>query len=76
MGVLGAVTGALFLVYVSGLGFAKTYVRAVLLIMGATILYKHTLGWRKQETSKLRWKNKHLSLFIFLAGFIDVSGGG
>ena len=75
-GGLGAVTGALFLVYVSGLGFAKTYVRAVLLIMGATILYKHTLGWRKQKTSKLRWKNKHLSLLGFFAGFIDVSGGG
>ena len=75
-GVLGAVLGALFLVYVAGFGFAKPYVRIVLLIMGATILYKHTLEWRKQKTSKLRWKNKHLSLLGFFAGFIDVSGGG
>ena len=75
-GVLGAASGALFLVYIADLGFAKPYVRTVLLMMGATILYKHTLGWRKQENSKVQWKNKHLSLLGFFAGFIDVSGGG
>jgi len=75
-GILGAVFGAIFLVYVASLGFAKSYIRIILLIMGTAILYKHTLGWRKQKTSKLRWKNKHLSLLGFFAGFIDVSGGG
>jgi len=75
-GVLGAASGVLFLVYIADLGFAKPYVRTVLLMMDSTILYKHTLRWRKQETSKIRWKNKHLSLLGFFASFIDVSGGG
>jgi uncharacterized membrane protein YfcA len=75
-GVLGAIFGALFLVCVAGLGFAKPYIRVVLLFMGVTILYKHTLGWRKQENSKFRWKNKHLTFLGFFASFIDISGGG
>jgi len=75
-GVLGAITGALFIVYVASLGFAKSYIRIILLIMGATILYKHTLGWQKQKKPKFQWKNKHLTLLGFIAGFIDVSGGG
>ncbi len=75
-GVLGAVFGALFLVHVANLGFAKPYIRIVLLVMGATILYKHTLGWRKQKNPKFRWKNNHLAFLGFFASFIDVSGGG
>ncbi len=75
-GVLGAVLGAWFLVYVAGLGFAKPYIRVVLLCMGATILYKHTLRWKKLNPKKRNWKRKHLGILGFLAGFIDVSGGG
>lgn len=75
-GVLGAVLGAWSLVYVAGLGFAKPYVRVVLLCMGATILYKHTSGWKRPNPEKRHWKSKHLGALGFLAGFIDVSGGG
>lgn len=75
-GVLGAVLGAWFLVYVAGLGFAKPYIRVVLLCMGATILYKHTLRWKKRNPEKRHWKSKHLAVLGFLAGFIDISGGG
>ena len=67
-GVLGAALGAWFLVYVAGLGFAKSYIRVVLLCMSAIILCKHTLGWKKLNYEKRHWKSKHLAALCFLAG--------
>jgi len=75
-GILGAILGAWFLVFVAGLGFAKPYIRIVLLCMGLIILYKHTLRWKKVNNNKRHWKQKHLAALGFFAAFIDVSGGG
>jgi len=75
-GVLGAVIGALFLVYITTLGFAKHYIRIVLLCMGVTILYKYTSGWKKPNYEKSFWRRRHIAALGFLASFIDVSGGG
>ena len=75
-GILGAVLGAVFLVSVTSLGFAKPYIRIVLLCMGLFVLYKHLFRGTKQDNKRRPWKNNRLSTLGFIAGFIDVSGGG
>ncbi len=71
-GIVSAVLGALLLSWLS-LATAKPLVRVILLGMGGLVFYRHAFEYR--PTSIGLSSNKAL-LLGFVAGFLDVLGGG
>jgi uncharacterized membrane protein YfcA len=71
-GVLSAVLGASVLSWMS-LASAKPIVRVTLILMGGVVLYRHTIKYRIR---KVKLKDKEAMALGFVAGFIDVLGGG
>lgn len=68
-GVIGAITGALLLVWISG-DIIKALVGLYLMVMGITILLK---ARRKTATRKV---HHHVTQLGFWGGLFDASGGG
>ena len=71
-GVLGAVLGALFLSWIS-LKTAKPFVSFILLGMGIIMLFRFL---RKRIYIEKKLPRQLVPILGFVAGFIDVSGGG
>lgn len=71
-GVAAAVLGALSLSWLS-LGATRPLVRVILLGMGAIVLYRHAFNYRP---SRVEMSSIKAMLLGFVAGFLDVLGGG
>jgi len=71
-GVIAAVLGALSLSWLS-LRAARPLVRVILLGMGAIVLFRHAFNYRP---SKVEMSSTAAMFLGFVAGFLDVLGGG
>ncbi len=71
-GIIGALAGAFFITWTT-LSISKTWVSAVLTILGAFIL---TRFLRRNLNLKKRLSNRSVPLLGLFAAFIDVSSGG
>jgi len=64
--------GALFLSWLS-LKVARPLVRVILLFMGAIVFYRHAFKYRP---ARIQLSSRGAALLGFVAGFLDVTGGG
>jgi len=71
-GVLSAVLGASVLSWMS-LASAKPVVRIILILMGGIVLYRHAVNYRIR---KVKLTDREAMALGFVAGFLDVLGGG
>jgi len=71
-GVLSAVLGASVLSWMS-LASAKPVVRIILILMGGIVLYRHAVNCRIR---KVKLTDREAMALGFVAGFLDVLGGG
>ena len=71
-GVFSAVLGSLFLSWLS-LKLAKPLVRGILLCMGLIVFYRHAFRYRP---ARIQLSSRGAVLLGFIAGFLDVTGGG
>jgi len=71
-GVISAVLGASVLSWMS-LSSAKPLVRIILILMGGIVLYRHTVNYRIR---KVKLSDREAMALGFVAGFLDVLGGG
>jgi len=71
-GAIGAALGAVFLCTLVSLSIGKPFVHFILLIMGTILLFR----FLRKKIVKQQIPKKLIPVLGFVAGFVDVSGGG